>query len=108
MVPLETLQTSGGRVSTEGNTSAINSADGFGDMIDFCKGNVVGKVSCGISRGIAGDEICFTANEGKDFCDITSISCSGELSLMISSSRDSIFGFLGPVLLVFQFRIPLY
>ena len=41
------------------------------------------------------DKFCFTVTLGKDFCDATSTS-SG-LSLMISSNRAVIVGFLGPV-----------
>ena len=46
--------------------------------------------------GTVGNEVCFTATVGKEVCDATSTS-SG-VSLMISSSRAVIFGFLiGPV-----------
>ena len=55
--------------SFSGNTSAITSADGFGGTIDICEGNAAGKVFCGIGRGMACDEFCFTAQEDKDFCD---------------------------------------
>ena len=58
----------------EGNTSAITSADdGLGGTTDICEGNAVGKVSCGIACGMAGDEFCFTAKEGKAFCDVASM-----------------------------------
>ena len=50
------------------DTSAITSADGFGGTIDIFEGNAVGKVFCGIAPRMAGDEFCFTAKEGKYFC----------------------------------------
>ena len=83
-------------IGIEGNPSAITSADGFCVTIDFLEGNGFGKICCGITRGITSDdEFCFTATVGKDVCDATSTSPG--VSLMISSSRACIFGFLGPV-----------
>ena len=54
--------------------------DSFGGTIDFLEGNVTGKVFCGIACGMAGDEFCFTAKEGKDVCDVP-VSLSDALKL---------------------------
>ena len=58
----------GGVRSSEGNTSAITSADGYSDFYG---------IACS-----AGDEFCFTV---KDFCNVTPM--SWPLSLIISSSK---------------------
>ena len=56
----------------EGNTSAITSADGWG-----------GTIFCRFGRGMVDDDVCFTAIGGKDFCDATSMSQTGELSFIL-------------------------